>query len=176
MASTIFFFFRKSKKRKMSEFKEEISFVPVDKMTVGLLRRIHHECLPVHYNKSIYYMFAEGKAARGHLAYMNNDVPVGEICYRIEEDEKTKSKKLYLMTIGVLKAYRHRGIASKLLNKVLDEESKNVDSIYLHVLTTNESAIQFYTKNGFTRKEFIKNYYTGLDMGDAYVYAKDVTH
>ena len=160
----------------MSEFKEEISFVPVDKMTVGLLRRIHRECLPVHYNKNIYQMFAEGKVARGHLAYMNNDVAVGEICYRIEEDPNTKKKKLYLMTIGVLKTYQHKGIATKLLNKVIDEESKNVEEIYLHVLTSNESAIGFYTKNGFTQREFIKQYYTGLDMGDAYIYAKEITH
>ena len=160
----------------MSEFKEEISFGPVDKMTVGLLRRIHRETLPVHYNRGIYQMFAEGKIARGYLAYMNNDVPVGEICFRIENDAETKKKKLYLMTIGVLKTYQHKGIATKLLNKVLDEESKNVDDIYLHVLTSNENAIHFYTKHGFTKREYIQGYYTGLEMGDAYIFGKEVTH
>ena len=155
----------------MSEFKEEITFGPVDKMTVGLLRIIHRQSLPIHYHKHIYKIFAEGKEAHGYLAYMNNDVAVGEVCARIEIDEKTKEKKLYLMTIGVLKTYQHKGIATKLLNKMI-EESKGCKEVYLHVLSTNEAAKAFYKKNGFVEKTFLPHYYKALEMGDAYIYSK----
>ena len=38
----------------------------------------------------------------------------------------------------------------------------------LHVLSNNEGALEFYKKNGFEVKEFLKDHYTDLDPSDAY--------
>ncbi|EAY02561.1 acetyltransferase, GNAT family protein [Trichomonas vaginalis G3] len=152
-----------------------LSYIPVDKNNVGLLRRIHRETLPVHYGRHIYKMFEEGKIARGLLVYLNDDLPIGEICWRIEEDEKDpKIHKIYLMTIGVLHTYQRRGIAKKLLQHIIDE-SKDIDEIFLHVLYSNEVAMKFYEKFGFTRKEFLPGYYKALEVGDAYIYSMPIT-
>ena len=42
----------------------------------------------------------------------------------------------------------------------------------LHVQSNNECALQFYKKNGFDQKEFLKGYYTDLDPSDCYVLEK----
>ena len=58
------------------------------------------------------------------------------------------------MTLGVLAAYRRRGIASKLVKMMLDaveseEQFADVEEVYLHVQTNNETAISFYSQFGF---------------------------
>ena len=78
------------------------------------------------------------------------------------------------MTIGVLHTYQRRGIAKKLLQHIIDE-SKDIDEIFLHVLYSNEVAMKFYEKFGFTRKEFLPGYYKALEVGDAYIYSMPIT-
>ena len=84
------------------------------------------------------------------LAYYK-DVLVGAISCRYEDDlENANGRVVYIMTITVLKAYRRYGIGSQLLNKAIDDcKRSDVKRIYLHVLCSNESAIEFYLKNGF---------------------------
>mmetsp|Transcript_24512 Transcript_24512/g.38024 ORF Transcript_24512/g.38024 Transcript_24512/m.38024 type:complete len:101 (+) Transcript_24512:416-718(+) len=79
------------------------------------------------------------------------------------------------MTITVLKAYRRYGIGSQLLAQAMEECKRgDVSKIYLHVLCSNESAIEFYKSNGFTIKEKLLNYYTDLDPPHCYVFEKSM--
>ena len=50
-----------------------------------------------------------------------------------------------------------------------DCKKGDVDRIYLHVLCSNQSAIQFYTNAGFTVKEKLENYYTDLDPPHCFI-------
>ena len=78
---------------------------------------------------------------------------------------------MYIMTLGVLAAYRNHGIGSKLVTSVLDyfESEKdgklsNVNEIMLHVQTSNTDAMKFYgEKFGFERGELVENYYKRID-------------
>lgn len=84
--------------------------------------------------------------------------------------------QVYIMTLGVLAPYRGLGIGTKLLNHVIDLSSKqNIGSIYLHVQTNNEDAINFYKKFGFEITDMIKNYYTNITPPDCFVLTKFVT-
>ena len=88
--------------------------------------------------------------------------------------------RIYIMTLGVLAAYRNRGIGSKLVQSVLDhfQSQKDgtlytVDEIMLHVQTSNADAITFYgEKFGFEKGELVENYYKRIDPPHCYVLRK----
>jgi len=88
--------------------------------------------------------------------------------------------RMYIMTLGVLAAYRNHGIGSKLVTSVLEyfeseKEGKltNVDEIMLHVQTSNTDAMKFYgEKFGFERGELVENYYKRIDPPHCYVLRK----
>ena len=104
-------------------------------------------------------------------AYWNGLV-VGAVCTRIDPKD---INKMYIMTLGVLAAYRSRGIGSKLLQSVLDYAlgNGNINEIYLHVQTNNHDAIDFYCKKfGFVRGDRIENYYKRIDPPDCYIVYK----
>lgn len=88
---------------------------------------------------------------------------VGAICCRLEPATGPGPKKLYIMTIGVLAAYRRRNIGRKLLERMLDKVQKadsgplsEVTEVYLHVQTNNDDALTFYKSAGFTVGEILK--------------------
>jgi ribosomal protein S18 acetylase RimI-like enzyme len=44
-----------------------------------------------------------------------------------------------------------------------------VKSLYLHVQTTNQEALDWYTKRGFEIQETVEGYYRNIEDRDAYV-------
>ena len=101
--------------------------------------------------------------------------------------------KIYIMTLGVLAPYRRLGIGtaspcrfssgdavdlvvgSKLLDHVLSQAknqtrsnpSRPVKSVYLHVQTTNQEALDWYTKRGFVLQDTVEDYYRNIDDRNA---------
>ena len=76
------------------------------------------------------------------------------------------TKVAYILSLGVHKAYRRQGIASYLLQNFLTSTCTQqklphheVKAIYLHVLSTNTAAIQFYKQNKFKLHHFLPSYY-----------------
>jgi ribosomal protein S18 acetylase RimI-like enzyme len=80
---------------------------------------------------------------------MYNDISVGAICCRIEE------QSLHIKTLAVLRPYRRLGVASKLYEKVSFILKKNPDikRVYTYVPVNNDAACRFYEKLGFQREE-----------------------
>ena len=63
-----------------------------------------------------------------------------------------------------------------MLSKAIEDCTKsNVSKIYLHVLCSNESAIEFYKNAGFIIKEKLYDYYTDLDPPHCFIFEKDLT-
>ena len=158
-------------------------------------------CFPVQYQES-YYKDVQDSKGDGlcKFAYWNGFV-VGAACARIEplnKDDKNKGtdkdktnddssdnnngadnkkQRIYIMTLGVLAAYRGRTIGAQLIQSILDHfenhmmdpELKNVVEITLHVQISNEDAIKFYTeKFGFEKGDIIENYYRRIDPPHCY--------
>ena len=90
-------------------------------------------------------------------------------------------QRLYIMTLGVLAAYRGRSIGTQLIQTILDyyEENKdsdllrNVEEICLHVQISNDDAIKFYTtKFDFIQGNMVENYYRRIDPPHCYLLYK----
>ena len=66
--------------------------------------------------------------------------------------------------IYVKEEYRNQGIASKLMDKMLEiGNDKNIDNITLEVNINNEGAIGLYKKYNFIEITVRKGYYNGVD-------------
>ncbi len=70
----------------------------------------------------------------------------------------------HITNLAVDKKHRGRGIATGLLNKVLDlAEELNVRSIFLEVRGSNEAARKLYSKFGFEQIAKRKGYYSAAN-------------
>lgn len=175
---------------------------------------MNRSCFPVQYNDQFYKdVLAQKSDELSKFAYVNGFV-VGSVCCRVEPlgipsdgseapPVEAGRMRLYIMTLGVLAAYRGHGIGTKLVQSVLtfwgdnqedptssedatttpttedksktkfQKAMKNVDEISLHVQTSNEDAINFYTRRfGFVKGPMVKNYYKRIDPPDCYVLYK----
>lgn len=80
---------------------------------------------------------------------------------------------LYVLTLGCRNEYRRFGLASILINNVIEYGSTNkyCGAVYLHVIHYNQAAIKFYEKNNFQYFQSIDNFYTISNMHyKAYLY------
>jgi len=160
------------------------------------LKKINTAILPVSYQDSFYKEILASEIHSCQLAYFN-DLVVGGYCYRVEDSSdmsigintgptKTEKynkiinadkKRLYIMTLGCLSAYRRYGVGSQMVESIIQQAADygDVDGIYLHVQTNNEAAKFFYEKLGFKQiGGVMENYYCRLDVCDAYLLGYEI--
>ena len=97
-----------------------------------------------------------------NFVYLNNNQPIGLISYSLIYD------RIELEYIWVSLENRKMGIASKLMDKMFEN---NVKNITLEVNVLNITAINLYKKYGFKIVSIRKNYY-GCD--DAYLMIREM--
>jgi ribosomal protein S18 acetylase RimI-like enzyme len=139
---------------------------------VKLVKLLNEVAFPVSYNDNVYeeiLLYPD----YGRLAYYN-DVMVGAICCRVEKAGTNghANKRLYIMTLGVLEKYRRHGVATQLMEYVLNklESETDIEAVYLNVQTSNAAAIKFYEKFGFKNVKLAENYYrANIEPPHAYV-------
>jgi N-alpha-acetyltransferase 50 len=140
--------------------------------------------LPVRYTTKFYKELLQ-KIDKDFIKFAFwNGFAVGSICCRIETEmrkndqgEDCEVSVFYIMTLSVLPVYRRRGIASTLLNHVLDAAMKKNDQlseIWLHVQTSNKDALDFYMARGFEQTELKEGYYTRIEPASCYVLRKPI--
>ena len=77
------------------------------------------------------------------------DEPIGYIAFY---DNNQETKVAFLSMITVSKEYQGQGLGNRLLNKMIEVcRIKGMNSITLEVDKTNENAIVFYEKHGFSK-------------------------
>jgi len=174
----------------------KIRFNDVTKDNVGQLRVLNVSIFPVRYNDKFYKdVVAESDVELNRLIY-HSDFLVGAVCCRIEDykskddevpeigkkkktkvsetSETSEKKRLYIMTLGVLAAYRNYGVGRKMLEHVIElvKNRDNLDEIYLHVQISNTTAIEFYKRFDFTIGEKMENYYKRIDPPHCYIVSR----
>lgn len=95
----------------------------------------------------------------------------------VESGEAQRPRIMYILTLGVTREYRRLKIASKLMDLLLVHarmvEGGACQAVFLHVLTSNEAAINFYKRHQFQEFRLLKNYYHIAGSGrDAYTYVR----
>ncbi|XLU56861.1 hypothetical protein S245_051509 [Arachis hypogaea] len=75
---------------------------------------------------------------------------------------KSDETLVHVLTLGVVKEYRHHGIASDLLKKVIENASmiQSCRAIYLHSSSENEAAVNLYKKMSFKLVRKLSKYYS----------------
>ena len=102
---------------------------------------------------NVEYLKKENPFLKNYV-YIENNIPIGLISYSLIYD------RIELEYIWVSFAHRKKGIASKLMDKMLEEK---VNNITLEVRKTNEGAISLYKKYNFKVVSTRKNYYGDED-------------
>eukprot|EP00397_Hematodinium_sp_SG-2012_P020395 GEMP01021010.1.p1 GENE.GEMP01021010.1~~GEMP01021010.1.p1 ORF type:complete len:192 (+),score=20.48 GEMP01021010.1:205-780(+) len=143
---------------------------------------LNHATFPVHYRDRFYEEMLKDLTFTRLGFYA--DVLACAICCRIDprqdvpQDDK-RTKRLYILTLSVLPAYRRRGFGKQLLDFVYttiqDQAFRDeIFDVYLHVHTANIAALEFYKSCGFEQKEEIKDYYKNLDPPDCFMLSKEL--
>ncbi|KAF1333104.1 Acetyltransferase, partial [Globisporangium splendens] len=151
----------------------KVQLGPITESNVSQLRQLNVQIFPVRYNDAFYRDILRMPRDYSKLAYVGTNV-VGAICCRLEPLETHPVlQRTYIMTLGVLEAYRQCQIGALLLRHIISQSIRDgVDHIYLHVQTSNSVAIQFYHKFGFEIAETIRNYYKRIEPPDCYILLK----
>ncbi len=151
------------------------------------MKIINKTCFPVPYSESFYDDVIKSRNDNLNKFAYHNGFVIGAICSRIEpipdsEEGGSSSSsggggsRIYIFTLGVLAAYRNRGVGQNLVQSILDyynqamnqsssdetdakmirkdeiipkeevEQLKKVTEITLHVQISNFDAIKFYTE------------------------------
>ncbi|MEJ8802437.1 GNAT family N-acetyltransferase [Pontibacter sp. H249] len=72
----------------------------------------------------------------------------------------SEAKQAWLLSLGVLLAYRGQGIGEKLTHTLLAEvEAKGANTSYLTVHPDNKQGINIYKKLGFVEHHSVSDYY-----------------
>ena len=102
---------------------------------------------------NVEYLKKENPFLKNYV-YLENNQPIGLISYSLIYD------RIELEYIWTSFEHRKKGIASKLMDKMLEE---NINNITLEVRTTNEGAINLYKKYNFKVVSTRKKYYGNED-------------
>jgi ribosomal-protein-alanine N-acetyltransferase len=111
--------------------------------------------IPPYPEKEIRYELNENPVSKLYVALIDN-VVVGYLDFMITFD----SSSITRLCVGDL--YRHQGIASALLNKMIETLKKQKDKVLyvtLEVRASNTEAINLYKKNKFEQVTIKRAYY-----------------
>jgi ribosomal protein S18 acetylase RimI-like enzyme len=158
-----------------------VKLVKVTAENIKRMKNLNSLLFPVSYGENFYKRLVNLES-EAYLSYWGEKC-IGAVCFRKEKivtdlyiTKKEFKYQLYIMTLGVLSIYRHRGVGSILLKKVLQigMGDPSVIGICLHVQVNNRTAIEFYKRFGFSISSVSPNYYLKLDPSDAYILYKDL--
>jgi len=71
-----------------------------------------------------------------------------------------EGKLAHLISIGVLREYRRRKVATSLIQALLVQLGSRIRELWLEVNTANQEAVKFYEGFGFRSIMIIENYYS----------------
>nr|CAG4711288.1 unnamed protein product [Naegleria fowleri] len=157
------------------------------------LKKLQQELFPVQYNKQFYLKLLDKSKTYTLLSFSKEHNELIGVCSSsILTEEKQdggfwhnlfgypdKCNICYIMTLGVKKNHRRKGLASRMLQileEVVSAEPYFCTKLTLHCKVDNERALSFYRQNAFFIKEKIDGYYDfGSHMEAAFKLEKNLS-
>ncbi|EXJ81174.1 hypothetical protein A1O3_07464 [Capronia epimyces CBS 606.96] len=158
----------------------------IHKSHLQSIQRLTSTTLPVRYGEVFFTStLSEPTSFQLSRVVLYSSEPVGWIRCRLEpcspshsvSPSKSELSQIYVQALALLSPYRGLGIATKLLDVVLQSSIAQAGStvcIYAHVWEKNEDALEWYAKRGFKRVMLIERYYKRLRPGGAWILRKEL--
>lgn len=160
------------------------------------VRELHKEWFPVSYNEDFFNSVVDGRLL-SVVASLDDDSgsivglclislkkseaqynPSGDLLVSLGYVDPVNDTIAYILTLGVVDELRKLGIASKLLEKSIEEirfADPNCRVVFLHVIEYNTPAKKLYEKNGFRGFKFEPNFYCiGEQLYGGILYYKEM--
>ena len=125
-----------------------LTLAVVEQHNVSRLQVLLAGVLPVSYPDAFYKSIVKGKVCA--VLAQEGERVVGGMAWSTEGDH------IHLLALGVIGQCRRRGVASRLLEHLMQQEHLPV---FLFVQTDNTDAIEFYKAKGFQSVATVENYY-----------------
>ncbi|AET38108.1 peptide alpha-N-acetyltransferase subunit NAT5 Ecym_2375 [Eremothecium cymbalariae DBVPG len=150
--------------------------------TLGTFITIVNSASPIPHSDSFFNELFESKCETkpatfiSQLAYYG-EIAVGCVKAKLITDKisKTELPGVHIETLDVLKAYRGKGVGSKLLEYVENRcKQYHQSELYTYVPSNNEGAVEWYLKHGFKlNNDRVQGYYEETaESLDAYLLMK----
>merc|ERR1712080_2677 len=117
----------------------------VTRTNLSLLRDINQKIFPIltMTDDNLFNQYIDNEIGFAYLAYWN-DLLAGAVCCQL-----TDNNGLYLRFIGTLNRHRRRGVAKKLMQRVMkDAQERDIHNVYTYVRNDNKAAIHVNHKFG----------------------------
>ncbi|KAF5873291.1 putative gnat family protein [Botrytis fragariae] len=163
------------------------------------LRRINALLLPIPYPDAFYHAITSPPSPSIPISLSFSRVVtytpdshsepkvIGSIICRIDPSPPSSpyaqppanTYSIYLQSLTLLSPYRTLGLATALLNSVIESATSSrmpigvrIEGLYAHVWVDNQEALEWYTKRGFEKGELVEGYYRRLRPQDAFVFRR----
>ncbi|KAI9644390.1 hypothetical protein NHQ30_007747 [Ciborinia camelliae] len=161
------------------------------------LRRINALLLPIPYPDSFYHAITSPPPSSTPISlsfsrvvtYTSSDPNsepkvIGSLICRIDPSPPSSPNaqapantySIYLQSLTLLSPYRNLGLATALLNSVIETATSTriplgvkIEGLYAHVWVENQEALEWYRKRGFENGELVEGYYRRLRPQGAWV-------
>lgn len=150
-----------------SEIYPTIEYRPIQPSDLEVLEKIHLSLFPIRYEREFFLNVVNGHgviswgAVDTSRSDEGRDELIGFVTTRMIAAKDSEIEDLfrynnshkdltllYILTLGVVDSYRNLGIASSLVREVIKHAASvsNCRGVYLHVISYNQPAINFYKK------------------------------
>ena len=162
-----------------------VTIEPITPGTVTAFRQVITVLLPVRYPDKFYAesVANTGSSSLARVALWHEDglvtgKVVGGIQCRLETINDAGDQSCYIQTIGVLAPYRELGIASQLLESILETIIRHypkVKALSAHVWEMSQDVVDWYTRRGFEAdRTLVQGYYRRLKPAGAWFLTKRI--
>lgn len=144
---------------------------------IPALKQLTSSILPIAYSPRFYVEATEDSSVSDFTYTATHlDRPVGWITCRVLQPSPStqlhQPNELYIRALCILAPHREEGLASRLLQTILEPSllSKHkIRIVFAHVWECNADALEWYAKRGFQQLRLERNYYKRLNPKGAWI-------